>query len=97
MARADGVGLQDLVMGLMIAMTPCGSILKGLLRAEPLGAMILDRLVGGSMLAMMLWEGVLETECLRRLWVGDHRVLIYLGKYFRSLDPGIPRMRLQRL
>ena len=64
MARADGVGVQPFVMGLIIAMTSGGSILKGLLRAEPLGAMILARLVGGSMLAMMLWEGVLETECL---------------------------------
>ena len=97
MRRAVGVGVQDLVMGLMIAMTSGGSILKGLLRAEPLGAMILARLVGGSMRAMMLWESVLETDCLRRLCVGDHRALIYLGKYFPSLDPGIPRMRLQGL
>ena len=45
-----------MVMGLMIAMTPRGSILKGLLSFEPLGAMTLARLVGGSMLAMMLWD-----------------------------------------
>ena len=56
MARADGVGLQDLVMGLMIAMTPRGSILKGLLSLEPFGARSLARLVGGSMLAIVAWQ-----------------------------------------
>ena len=34
------------------------------------------------MLAMMLWEGVLETECLRRLWVGDHQCLFTWGNIF---------------
>ena len=43
-------------MGLMIAMTPRGSILKGLLSLEPFGARSLARLVGGSVLAIVAWQ-----------------------------------------
>ena len=104
MARADGVGVQPLVMDRMMPLTPAPSFLKGLLSFEPFGATRQIRLVGGSMLAIMLWDRVVLWDKVSEDRVSENRLcgqmtrcLFYLGKYFLLSTRANPRMRLQGL